>query len=89
MLVKPQDVTILQNIAESLKELVRLLMRPIWIQPDTGRLKVVVEAAAITVPTVTTVTNLNQMAGLDIRQSLFMATDRINFGNNIRARITI
>lgn len=82
------------NIA--LKHLINILSRQLSIDPSTSRQRVLLDAitasltlaAVTTVTTVTTVTSVSQLAGFDVKQTLLYATERNNWSNSVRARIT-
>jgi hypothetical protein len=76
------------NISEALKNLARLIAKPVWVSQASGevRTSTVVSSGALT--TVTTVTTVNQVAGFDARATQLFDASRTSWGSNIRGRIT-
>jgi hypothetical protein len=75
------------DVAESIKQIGRHLVRAIWLEPSTGRVRATVDTVT-TVTTCATCTTLSQVAGYDAKQGLTNAIERVNWGINVRARIT-
>jgi hypothetical protein len=92
-----QTTAVVTNIGESLKNLARLIAKPVWVSQASGevRTNTVVSSGSLsavtTVTTVTTcsaVTTVNQIAGFDAKQTKLYDASRTTWGTNIRGRIT-
>ena len=83
----------LSDISAALYAILESLTRPIQ-EPGTGRMRVALEAAAVTmtgvttVTTVGTVTSLNQLNTWPINDVLLKGLDRNLWNNSVRQRIT-
>lgn len=92
-----QTTAVVSNIGESLKNLARLIAKPVWVSQASGevRTSTVVSSGSLsavtTVTTVTTcsaVTTVNQVAGFDAKATQLYDATRTAWGTNIRGRIT-
>lgn len=84
-------ITTLGDLCEAVKNLFRIMARPLWVDPTTSRVKGDVTVSSGTVTTVTTVTactTLNQLGGMDAKQTLLYSQDRSTWSNSVRSRIT-
>lgn len=84
-------ITILKDIAVSVKALANYVARPVWLDPSTGRLNVnnITSLTTLTtVTTVSTVTSMTNMNGYSTSQTLLTSMERANWGANIRVNIT-
>ena len=85
------------DVFASLKTIINLLQRPLWVSRNTGNLRSeVVSGTITTVSTVTAVTSvngfgattsLNNFSGFPIRETLMYPIQRSNYGLNVRMRI--
>lgn len=89
----------LKDVSTVLHDLLQTIKRPIWHNPAKGSIVVTNPTAADlqmtmtfassqTLPTVTTLTTLNQLAGFDVKQTVMYDTMRIAWGQNVRRLIT-
>lgn len=83
----------IHDIALSLKRPLDILARSLatCAEPASGRLRTITDINSGnigTVTTCTTVTNINQMATFDVKQSLLYATERQNWCANIRSKVS-
>ena len=84
----------LSDISAALYAIFEALTRPIQVEPGTGRTRVALEPAAVTmsgvttVTTVGTVTSLNQLNTWPINDVLLKGLDRNLWNNSVRQRIT-
>lgn len=84
------------DVAQVLKRPLDVMARNLCLSadPTSGRLRTLTDLNGGTVTTVTTVTTcatcttVNQLAGFDTKQTLLYATERMNWNQNIRSRIT-
>jgi hypothetical protein len=92
-----QTTAMVTNIGEALKNLTRLIAKPVWLSQASGevRTSTVVSSGSLsavttvtTVTTVSAVTTLNQIAGFDAKQTKLYDASRTTWGTNIRGRIT-
>lgn len=81
----------IDNVSVQLQKIFMFLQRNTTVDPSTGQLRVLIGNASIavtgTLTGVTTVTNLTQFAGFDIKQTLLYAQDRSAWALNVRSRI--
>ena len=70
---------VIKDMATSLRNIFNVLVRPLWVNPSNARVRVDVENLANV-----TLTNLSQMAGYDLKQTLFTSTDRTTWAENVR-----
>jgi hypothetical protein len=77
---------VIKDIALSLRNIFNALVRPLWVEPSTARVRVSVEAGTLT--TVSTVTTVNQIGGYDAKQGILTSLDRTNWAENVRRCIT-
>lgn len=85
-----QEVS-LTDLAAALWAILEALTRPIQVEPGTGRMRVALEAAAVTMTGVTTVaavTSLNQLNTWPINDVLLKGLDRNLWNNSVRQRIS-
>ncbi|MCL4393648.1 MAG: hypothetical protein M1482_02355 [Chloroflexi bacterium] len=85
-----QEVSV-SDLAAAIYTILEALTRPISQEPGTGRLRVTLEAAAVTitgVTTVSTVTNQSQMGTAPIWDVLQKPLDRNLWNNSVRMRIS-
>jgi hypothetical protein len=88
-----QEVS-LSDISVALYAILEALTRPISQEPGTGRSRVSLESAAVTMTGVTTVTTcgtvttMTQMGGAPIWDVLCKPTDRNLWDNSVRQRIS-
>ncbi len=80
----------LTDIFLALKAIFNAIVRPLWVDPTTGKINVntVASITAGTINTVSTVTSMTQMAGFDLKQSLLTSQDRNAWGATVRNRIS-
>jgi len=80
----------IKDINVALKSILNAIMRPIWLDPATGKINVntVASITAGTITTVGTVTSMSQMSGFDLKQSLLTSQDRSAWAGTIRNRIS-
>jgi hypothetical protein len=106
LVVDPSAVTApvaLSDIQVALRAILNALVRPAWMDPSTGRMRIdPVNAAGTsdtittittcstvtTVTTCSTVTTLSQLAGFDAKQTLLYDQSRQTWAQNVRANIT-
>jgi hypothetical protein len=91
-----QEVS-LSDLSAALLAILEAITRPISQEPGTGRLRVALESAAVTmtgvttvttVTTCSTVTTMTQMGGAPIWDVLCKPTDRNLWNNSVRQRIS-
>lgn len=73
-----------------MKKLLNLLNRPLWVDPNTSRVKtdtVLQSGTVTTVTTVTTVAGITNIGGFDAKQTMLYALDRANWNQGVRTRI--
>jgi hypothetical protein len=92
-------LSLIGDIALSLRQLLQGITRPIWHDASKGSLVVTNPTAANlnmtmtfassqTLPTVSTVTSLSQLAGFDVKQTTMYSIDRTEWHQCIRTHIT-
>ena len=84
---------ILSDILVSLKAILNNIARPLWVDPNTSRVKTDTTIAANqdirnVTGTLSTVTTLSQLAGFDAKQTLLYNTSRTAWAVNVRRNIT-
>jgi hypothetical protein len=88
-----QEVTV-TDVSAALWAILEALTRPISQEPGTGRTRVSLESAAVTMTGVTTVTtvsmvtSLNQLNTWPINDVLLKGLDRHLWNNSVRQRIS-
>ena len=85
-----QEVT-LTDVAAALYAILEALTRPISQEPGTGRQRVSLESAVVTLSTVTTVstvTSMTQLQGANAWDVLCKPLDRNLWNNSVRMRIS-
>ena len=85
-----QEVSV-SDLAAAIYTILEALTRPISQDPGTGRLRVSLEAAAVTmtgVTTVSTVTSMTQLQGGNAWDVLCKPLDRNLWNNSVRMRIS-
>ncbi len=85
-----QEVSV-SDLAAAIYTILEALTRPISQDPGTGRLRVSLEAAAVTmtgVTTVSTVTSMTQLQGGNAWDVLGKPLDRNLWNNSVRMRIS-
>jgi hypothetical protein len=85
-----QEVSV-SDLAAAIYTILEAITRPISQEPGTGRLRVSLEAAAVTmtgVTTVSTVTSMTQLQGGNAWDVLCKPLDRNLWNNSVRMRIS-
>jgi hypothetical protein len=85
-----QEVSI-SDLAVALWAILEALTRPIQVEPGTGRMRVSLESAPVTmtgVTTVSTVTSMTQLQGGNAWDVLCKPLDRNLWNNSVRVRIS-
>jgi hypothetical protein len=85
-----QEVSV-SDLAAGLYTILEALTRPISQEPGTGRIRVSLEAAGVTmtgVTTVSTVTSMTQLQGANAWDVLCKPLDRNLWSNSVRMRIS-
>ena len=85
-----QEVSV-SDLAAALYTILEALTRPISQEPGTGRIRVSLEAAGVTmtgVTTVSTVTSMTQLQGANAWDVLCKPLDRNLWNNSVRMRIS-
>jgi len=85
-----QEVSV-SDLAAALYTILEALTRPISQEPGTGRIRVSLEAAGVTmtgVTTVSTVTSITQLQGANAWDVLCKPLDRNLWSNSVRMRIS-
>lgn len=85
-----QEVSV-SDLSAALYAILEALTRPISQEPGTGRLRVSVESAGVTmtgVTTVSTVTSMTQLQGANAWDVLCKPLDRNLWNNSVRMRIS-
>ncbi len=77
---------VIKDMAASLRNIFNVLVRPLWVNPSTARVRVDVEAGTLT--TVSTVTSVSQVGAFDAKQGILTSLDRTNWAENVRRCIT-
>jgi len=81
-----KDLTVnIDNIYAALKQIINALLRPLWIDPTTSRMKADVVISSGTVTTVSTVTTVANLGTANVSGRYI---DNMAWGQNIRNRIT-
>jgi len=75
----------IDDLYAALKAIFNALVRPLWIDPTTSRMKADVVISSGTVTTVTTTTTLTNLGTANV---IGMYIDRTAWGQTIRPRIT-
>ena len=85
----------IQNIHLAFKQLLNILQRPSWQDPTTKGIKSVTTVTGVTavttvttVATVTTVTGITNIGAVSAYGNLIFQTQRNNWANSIRIKIT-
>lgn len=85
-----QEVSV-SDLAAALYTILEALTRPISQEPGTGRMRVSLESAGVTmtgVTTVSTVTSMTQLQGANVWDVLCKPLDRNLWNNSVRMRIS-
>ncbi len=85
-----QEVSV-SDLAAALYTILEAITRPISQEPGTGRIRVSLEAAGVTmtgVTTVSTVTSMTQLQGANAWDVLCKPLDRNLWSNSVRMRIS-
>ena len=82
-------LVLLSDIAESVRAMFRWIANPVWADPTSGRLRVVLDATggAQTLGTVTTLTSMSQVAGV-AANSFIYDTMHAAWAHAVRPRVT-
>ena len=74
---------IIEDIHTALQNILKTLLRPMWVDPASSNVMTTISSG-----TITRVTNISQIAGFDNKQVTLNLLDRTNWYNSVRRCIT-
>jgi polyisoprenoid-binding protein YceI len=77
------------TVGIQLKKLRDAITRPLWVDPNSSRIKATIDTVTTvtTCGTVTTVTGITNIGGHDAKQAMIYPLDRANWAQAVRTRI--